>query len=94
LALARVMARLNQWAGSAAPPLAAMFDVAALRDVPGLVAQVAARRWLSRRGCPAGQVTAEVAGRLVVMANDAATPARQHFPGGVLVRRRQGRIST
>jgi tRNA(Ile)-lysidine synthase len=66
--------------------------VAALRDVPTLLARETARRWLADRGAPAGELTGEVLDRLVLMAADAASPARQHFPGGILVRRRSGRV--
>jgi tRNA(Ile)-lysidine synthase len=66
--------------------------VATLRDVPTPLARETARRWLTDRGAPAGELTGEVLDRLVLMAADAASPARQHFPGGVLVRRRSGRL--
>jgi hypothetical protein len=67
--------------------------VAALRDVPGLLARETAKRWLAGRGAPAEDLTGEVLDRLVIMAADAASPARQHFPGGGLVGRRAGRLS-
>jgi tRNA(Ile)-lysidine synthase len=66
--------------------------VGALRDAPTVLARETARRWLADRGAPAGELTGEVLDRLVLMAADAASPARQHFPGGILVRRRSGRL--
>ena len=61
-------------------------DVAALRDVPRLLARETAKHWLAGRGAPAEYLTGDVLDHQVTMAADAATPARQHFPGGVLVR--------
>lgn len=66
--------------------------VAALRDLPTLLARETASRWLADRGAPGGELTGEVLDRFVLMAADAASPPRQHFPGGVLVRRRSGRL--
>jgi tRNA(Ile)-lysidine synthetase-like protein len=54
-------------------------------------AEVAGRA--GRAGRPV-EITPAAAERLVAMATDAATPARQHFPGGVLVRRRGGKLFT
>jgi tRNA(Ile)-lysidine synthase len=84
---------LAAWSRRHAPPAAGPeLGVAALRDVPTLLARETARRWLADRGAPAGELTGDVLDRLVFMAADAASPARQHFPGGVLVRRRSGRV--
>ncbi len=54
--------------------------------------RVAAARWLIARGCAEGEVSSEVAERLIEMSSDAASAQRQHFPGGVLIARRRGRI--
>ena len=67
-------------------------ELAALRDVPTLLARETARAWLAARGAPPGDLTAEVLDRLMAMAEDAASPPRAHFPGKVLVRRRSGRL--
>jgi hypothetical protein len=84
---------LAAWTRRRAPPAAGPeLGVAAFRDVPTLLARETARRWLADRGAPAGELTGEVLDRLVLMAADAASPPRQHFPGGILVRRRSGRL--
>jgi tRNA(Ile)-lysidine synthase len=91
LELGVACAAWQSWLRAAAPALGEAFDVEALRAVPGPVAREAARAWLVARGVDADETTA-AAGRLVAMAADAASPARAHFPGGLLVRRRGGRI--
>jgi tRNA(Ile)-lysidine synthase len=85
---------LAEWARRHAPRAdGAALDLAALRDVPPLLARETAKRWLAARGVAGDALTAEVLDRLVTMAADAATAPRQHFPGGVLVRRRAGQLS-
>lgn len=91
-ALGRSCAALRQWVRWAAPKLPEVFEMALLGDLPGLLAQESARQWLVARGVPADELLPSVAQRLIDMATDAASPARQHFPGRVLVRRRGGRI--
>ena len=81
------------WLRRCAPVLAEEFSVEELRRVPQVVAAEAGRQWLVQRGAPAGELSAEVLRRFVEMACDAAAPAREHFPGKVLVRRRGGRVS-
>jgi hypothetical protein len=61
--------------------------------LPDLLATEAARGYLTAAGAPADDLTPAVLARLVVMARDAASPPRQHFPGKILVRRRGGEIS-
>jgi hypothetical protein len=63
-----------------------------LADQPEALAGEAARRWLADRGAPREALSAEVLARLIEMARDAGTPSRRHFPGGLLVARRSGRI--
>jgi tRNA(Ile)-lysidine synthetase-like protein len=92
LEMAEAMATLTAWARTAAPVLAAEFVVCELADTPEVLANEAARRWLYERGAPRGQLTPTVLGRLIEMARDAATAPRQHFPGGMLVGRRGGKI--
>jgi tRNA(Ile)-lysidine synthase len=89
--LAEALARLVAWLRTCGPDLGYAFDVRLLHKLPRPVAREAARRWLAGRAPPAEEISAAAADRLVEMATDAASPARQHFPGGVLVRRR-GRI--
>jgi hypothetical protein len=48
---------------------------------------------LQERGAEVDQINARVIDRLLAMARDAATPPRQHFPGGLLVRRVRGVIA-
>ena len=52
------------------------------RDLPGILAQAEAGRWLAARGAPQGELTPAVVDRLVAMANDLATPARRIFQAG------------
>jgi tRNA(Ile)-lysidine synthase len=93
LELAEAARSMAEWVRAAAPwDTPPILEVDALRDVPLLLARETARRWLAGRGVPPRELTPDVLGRLVGMACDAASPPRQHFPGGVLVRRRGGRL--
>jgi tRNA(Ile)-lysidine synthetase-like protein len=83
---------LRDWTRRAAPSLAATFAVASLADLPLVLARESARQWLSEVGVPPDQVDSAAIERLIEMAADAASPARQHFPGNVEVRRRSGRV--
>lgn len=90
--LAAACAAWRGWAeGVAGWP--AEIDVRAVAGSPSAVARVAAARWLLGRGVPAAEMSAEVAGRLVMMVEDAASGSAVSFPGGILVRRRAGKIS-
>lgn len=62
---------------------------ALLASLPAPVAEHLARRWLVERGAPADDVSPDVCARLVRQASDPTAPIRQHYPGAVLVRRRQ-----
>jgi tRNA(Ile)-lysidine synthase len=77
----------------ATPLLSESFACATLADLPDPLARRAARRWLAERGSPAGDCTADVCARLILMTRDASTAARADFPGGVRVHRQGGRIS-
>lgn len=90
LRLGRQSASLRQWLDQAAPRLEAKFPVTALSSLPQPLAQHAAARWLLERGSPPMEISLQTCDRLVEMASDAATPARRHFPGELLVRRKQG----
>ncbi len=83
---------LREWVRRAAPELPESFSAAALADLPAILASESARRWLLARGAAADHVTPPVIQRLIAMATDAAAPARQHFPGRLLVRRRNRRL--
>ncbi|MEA2734619.1 MAG: tRNA(Ile)-lysidine synthase [Humisphaera sp.] len=91
--LAETSGALVEWLKSQGPTLGETFDVRALQRLSLPVAREAARRWLAARAPAGEEIPAAAADRLVQMACDAASPARQHFPGRVLVRRRAGEIS-
>jgi len=93
LELSRACGALRQWTRRNAPTLGECFAAADLADLPRILAAESARRWLVERGSPPGQVSPGAIGRLIAMAADAATPSRQCFPGGLLVRRRAGRVA-
>lgn len=93
LDLSRACAALRQWTRRGAPTLGESFAVAELADLPRILAAESARRWLVARAAPADELGPDVIDRLIEMAADAASAPRQHFPGGLLVRRRAGRIS-
>jgi tRNA(Ile)-lysidine synthase len=92
LAMGDAMAEWTAWARAGAPVLHEEFATRELADQPDALAAEAARRWLSARGAPREELSAEVLQRLVEMARDLGTPPRRHFPGGLLVARRGGRI--
>lgn len=92
LAMGAAMGEWVKWARSNAPLLAETFPVRELADQPEALAGEAARRWLIERGAPQEELSAAVLARLIEMARDAGTPPRRHFPGGLLVARRAGRI--
>ncbi|WP_428940070.1 tRNA lysidine(34) synthetase TilS [Fontivita pretiosa] len=92
LELGQACAVLRDWARAAAPVLPERMKLATLARLPGILAYESARRWLLDRGVPAHLIDPSVVARLIAMARDAATPARQHFPGRLLVRRRGGEI--
>jgi tRNA(Ile)-lysidine synthase len=92
LELGNAAAAVKDWARRTAPAAPAKLPVAMLRGLPAPLARETARRWLAERGAPPGGLTAPVLRRLIEMSEDAASAPRQHFPGGVLVRRRGGEM--
>jgi tRNA(Ile)-lysidine synthase len=86
-------AQMTKWARDAAPVLGDVFETGALADLPDVLADEAARRWLVGQGAPPGELSPGVLARLIEMARDAATAPRAHFPGRLLVARRGGRVS-
>jgi tRNA(Ile)-lysidine synthetase-like protein len=90
--LAEAAGRVQEWVKQQAPTLDGIFEVRTLHDLPDLVAQEALRRWLINQGAPAKEVDGPAVTRLLQMARDAASPARQQFAGGVVVRRGGGRL--
>jgi tRNA(Ile)-lysidine synthetase-like protein len=77
---------------SISPSLAARFHPDTLSKLPAAFARHSVARWLIDHGAPVSQINRQTCDRLLEMANDAASPARQHFPGGLSVRRRRGEI--
>ena len=85
-------AEVRRWVRTHSPDPPAQLPVGTLALLPAPLARETARRWLAARGSPPAELTSTVLQRLLDMAADAATPARQHFPGKVLVRRRGGML--
>jgi len=92
LAIGQASHRLRNWTRSHAPKLDASFDVDEILSLPHALAFESARQWLASRNVSRDELTAPIIERLLTMASDAASAPRVHFPGGVLVHRRQGRI--
>jgi tRNA(Ile)-lysidine synthase len=93
LELAGSCAALRDWAHDAAPTLPPQFRVEQLCGLTPILSRESARRWLAARGAPEAALSPDVLDRLTAMAADAATPARQHFPGRLLVGRKGGLVS-
>ncbi|HSV15364.1 MAG TPA: tRNA lysidine(34) synthetase TilS, partial [Tepidisphaeraceae bacterium] len=81
---------LKAWLNHVMPGLDDRFDAAKLGSLPPPLARAAASRWLAHHAVPVEEISQVVCDRLIAMATDAASPARQHFPGGVQVHRRRG----
>lgn len=92
LSLGEACAELRDWVREHSPPLEASFPIDRLRQLPRLLAEEAAKHWLSDRGSPNNKLIPAVVQHLLEMADDAASPSRRHFPGGLLVRRQKGMI--
>jgi tRNA(Ile)-lysidine synthetase-like protein len=92
LHLGNTCRHLKKWLTLTAPHLDESFPVAILASLPPPLARHSAGQWLAERGSPIDQLNSMVCDRLIAMAADAATPSRRHFPGKLLVRRRQGLI--
>ena len=93
LHMAGAMRALSEEISAAAPVLPETFRIQQLADLPDVLAAESARRWLLARGVPPGEMLPAIIKRLVTTSRDAASPARQHFPGKVLVCRRKGEMS-
>jgi tRNA(Ile)-lysidine synthase TilS/MesJ len=91
--LAEKCRALRNWVRENAPRLDDPFEARQLADLSELLARESAGRWLRARGVPSDELSPAVAERLLTMCEDAASPPRVQFPGGVTVRRRAGRIS-
>ena len=93
LQLGHACAAYEQLLDRHAPRLGERFAVDDLRNAPLPLGRLAARHWLQERGGDMEQINTATVDRLVAMARDAATPPRQHFPGGLQVRRVRGVIA-
>lgn len=91
--LASAVQSLRKWVRATAPRWGDSIASAELTGWPSLVVDHALRQWLVDRGVPAELIEPPVVRRLRTMIEDAASPPRQHFPGGVLLRRHRGRVS-
>lgn len=76
----------------AAPMLPEIFPVSGFNHLPDPLAHHSAKRWLKERGADPQSLNAASVEQLIYMACDVASSPRQHFPGGLLVRRRKGLI--
>lgn len=85
---------LRGWTRAQAPALAPTVYAAELARLPRILADESVRCWLIDRGLPRDQVDSTALERVISMAIDAASPARQELPGGVMVYRRRGTIAT
>lgn len=92
LNLSTSCAALRNWIRRTAPELPPTFYAESLLRLPPVLAAESARRWLLARKIPADQLTPEILARFLTFATDAASPRRQHFPGKLLLHRRQGQI--
>jgi tRNA(Ile)-lysidine synthase len=88
--LAASCRRFGEWLHTNTPDPGQALMASALLALPASLRRELARRWLAAAGVPRDRIEPDVVRRLVAMAEDAATPARQHYPGKVLVRRLRG----
>jgi len=93
ISIGRASGQYSQLIRQAAPRLDEKFPAIALERLPRMLGRESARQWLKRQGVPAGELSADVLDRLRRMSIDAATPARQMFPGNITIHRRRGWIS-
>jgi tRNA(Ile)-lysidine synthase TilS/MesJ len=85
--------KLKRWTQRTAPRLDDQFPIRQLDELPTTLARRSASGWLRRHDLPAELIDRAVVDRLRLMCADAASAARQQFPGGIFVRRRGGIIS-
>jgi tRNA(Ile)-lysidine synthetase-like protein len=93
LAVGRACAEYSRWISRTAPQLKEEFPAIVLAELPRMLGRESARHWLKFHDVPAAQLSIQVADRLRMMSIDAATPARQLFPGQIMICRRRGRIA-
>jgi tRNA(Ile)-lysidine synthase len=90
LNLGHACALWQRWLDASVAATTEQLVTAELAALPPPIARRAAAAWLKAHGCPVDEISHRVCDRLIQMAGDTASPARQHFPGAVLVRRRRG----
>lgn len=84
---------LRDWTKSAAPTLEEEFPVSRLANLPSMLAEESAKRWLIESAkVPPEELSPPVVARLIEMSRDAATPPRQDFPVGATLHRKRGII--
>lgn len=74
------------------PLLPDRFACHQLTDLPQVIAEHAARRWLIAHQAPHDDVSARVCQQLIRQASAPLTPRCQHYPGGILVRRHKNHL--
>jgi tRNA(Ile)-lysidine synthase len=82
---------LTNWLQANSPELSEEFGVNDVQKLPPPLARESLRRWLAKQG--SDEISPDAIERFLQMCLDAATPARQHFPGGIFIRRRRGTIA-
>lgn len=92
--LRRECRSLHSWVRIHSPSLGEEFPAKQLASLPSILARQSAANWLSDAGCPREDLLPEALDRLILMATDASTPARQVFPGNTMVHRKGGWIRT
>lgn len=92
LQLGETCRNVRDWVRGEIPELGQEFDVRQLQQLPAILAEAAGKKFLADLGVPMDAITPAVVRRLIEMANDAATPNRQSFPGDITLWRRQERI--
>jgi tRNA(Ile)-lysidine synthase len=90
--LANASQRAIETLDQISPVLPQRFACQILASLPHPVASHAARRWLIEQGCDADDVSQSVCERLIAQAADPTTPLRQHYPGQILVKRKQSHL--
>jgi tRNA(Ile)-lysidine synthetase-like protein len=93
LALSAAARRLRCWTVAAAPRLPSPFPPEQLCRLPSILARQSAQSWLIHHGMPPEKCTPATLDRLLLMAADAASPARQQFPGPLTLTRGHGQIA-
>lgn len=92
LAAGRTCGAARDWVTTHTPRLPDRFTAADLATLPDVLATAAAAGWLRRRGVGPDDVSPTHVAAVIAMCRDVAGPAKHAAPGGVVVRRRGGRV--